>query len=610
MSRILAALFVAYLGATAVHIGFVMAHEPFSFDAWNVAADTGAQPITARRFLDYVQHQYVHSNPRLGQALTYLAYKVAWFAEIATPVAYLALSLAITVLGLGRWPERRRDLALWAIAIGLGWIVFPQIGRNLFSRAYGANYVYGAAIQLWFLAHLRLAAVRSVEATPVQWIASGAFGVIAGTCNEHTGPALIAFLAGQAWWLRRAGKPHRRAAAGAIGALLGFAAILFAPGQAERYGGLAQRASLADRLIERGVAGNLDLLRDYLVDAAPLLALIAVVATVALAGTGPADPGRRAARDRAVRVIGLALGAGVVITATLGASPKLGSRFYLAPLAVLLAGFVALLDAVVAQPRWLAPFVALAVAASAYAGLRTIPLFDRIAEQSAARLDALEASAPGSAFVADAWDQVGESWWFIGDDLRTAEKREMVARYFGLARVSLRGYDPRAPLGTLGARVLPRYWVGAAVADDAAFERRATEGVDLAEIHRATRASIERLRGRLAPTRLERFELAVEFDGQRPALPRRSLVISRWTAGGFEGYAAKLTRNRDGGLKLELPADLVGKPFEIYLTRVGGEVTRLGTADRRVLRDAPRRSGVVWGLACDVATCLVIAASR
>jgi hypothetical protein len=595
--------------ATAVHIGFVMAHEPFSFDAWNVATDTDAKPITAHRFFAYMKYEYAHANPRIGQALTYLAYKVAWFAEIATPLAYLALSLAITVLGLGRWPKRRRELAMWAIAIGFGWFVFPQIGRNMFCRAYGANYVYGAAIQLGFLASFRLGMVRPGNPTALQCIELAMFGVVAGTCNEHTGPALIAFLAGQAWWRRRAGKPHQLATAGAIGVLLGFAAIFFAPGQAERYDGLAQRRSLPGQLLERGITGNLDILRDYLVYAAPLLALIVIGLIIELADTAPAAPERRAARDRALRVIALALGAGVVIAATLGASPKLGSRFYIAPLAVLLAGYIALLDAVAAAPCRLAPVIALAVAASTYAACRTIPLFDKVSQQSAARMSALEASTPGSAFVSDAWDQVGESWWFIGDDFRSVEKREMVARYFGLARVSLRGYDPKAPLGALGARVVPRYWAGPTAIQDAAFDLRALKGVAITDMHRMTRESIERLRGRIAPVALERFELAVEFDGQRPPLPRRSLVISRWTAGGFEGYAAKLAWRGGGEIGLELPADLIGKPFDIYLARVGDGVRKLGTTDNKLLRYALGRGGVVWAFACDATTCLVIAAS-
>ncbi|MDB4963627.1 MAG: hypothetical protein JWP01_3626 [Myxococcales bacterium] len=63
-------------------------------------------------------------------------------------------------------------------------------------------------------------------------------------------------------------------------------------------------------------------------------------------------------------------------------------------------------------------------------------------------MSALAASKPGSVFVADAFEQKGGSWWFIGDDFRSVTKREMVARYFGLGRVSLRANNPR-PMGGL-----------------------------------------------------------------------------------------------------------------------------------------------------------------
>ena len=148
-SRVLRVLFALYVIATAIHIGFVVAHEPFAFDAWNMAVDTHARPITPERFFDYWIFEYTHSNPRFGQALTYLAYKVDYFAVIATPLAFIAISLAVTVLGLARWPFRHgRDLALWAIAIGFAWFAYPQIGKTLFCRAYCANYVYGATLQL------------------------------------------------------------------------------------------------------------------------------------------------------------------------------------------------------------------------------------------------------------------------------------------------------------------------------------------------------------------------------------------------------------------------------------------------------------------------------
>lgn len=436
--RSLGALFGAYVAATAAHIGFVVAHEPFSFDAWNVAVDTGAKPITIGRFFEYWRYEYAHSNPRLGQPLTYLAYKVAGFAEVATPLAYLALTLAIVVLGLGRVPRRGRELAIWAIVIGFSWFALPQIGRNLFCRAYAANYIYTAAIQLWFLVPLRLAAVRGETATREQCIAYAMAGALAGLCNEHTGPALIAFLVGYAWWLRRAGKAPGLPIAGAIGVVIGFCALLFAPGQAERYGGLAQHHGLVEQVLDRGVSGGLEILRDYLVYAAPLLGVLVFVVIHALATTR----GRNQEAERGARaLILLALAAGVIVAVTLCASPKLGSRFYIAPLALLLAGFVALIDATVSSSRWLAALVAFAVIVSAYAAVRTVPLFRTVSAQADARLAALEASTPGSVFVAEPWAQVRESWWFIGDDFRDAKKRALVARYFGLAKVSLRGSE-------------------------------------------------------------------------------------------------------------------------------------------------------------------------
>src|SRR5687767_10951295 len=101
---VLRVLFVAYVLATAVHIGLVVAHEPFAFDAWNIAQDTRAEPFSFSRFLDYGTGQYLSSNPRVGQWFAYLAYKLEYFAVVATPLAYLALALAVTILGLGRWP--------------------------------------------------------------------------------------------------------------------------------------------------------------------------------------------------------------------------------------------------------------------------------------------------------------------------------------------------------------------------------------------------------------------------------------------------------------------------------------------------------------------------
>ncbi len=602
LSRLAVVALVTFVVATGLHIAYVTALEPFSFDAWNVADDTDAKPFSLRGLLDYWQHQYGHSNPRIGQVFTYLAYKLEWFAVIATPLAYLGLTLAITVLGLGRWPSRARDLALWAIAIGCGWFAFPEIGRNMFCRAYGANYVYGAAIQLWFVTWLRVGFVKAAPST-LQCVEYALFGVIAGMCNEHTGPALVALLGGYAWWSRRRGRPVRHVIAGGTGALIGFAAIFFAPGQGERYDGLAQRASLFDRVVDRGADGNLELFRDYLLYAAPVLALV-VVALVCI----PRDRSPGAA----LWVVALGLAAGVVVTATLFASPKLGSRFYLAPIAVLLAGFVAVLDLAATSWRRLVPVLALAALASIYAAHRTVPLFRTVARQGEARMAALVASTPGTVFVADPWTQVGESWWFIGDDFRSASKLDLVARYFGLSRVVMRAYDPGAPLGTLGARVVPRVWIDGRVDEGRAkaFDATAYAGTDVEDMHRATASAIERLRARVAPRAVERVELVVEVAGAPPPLPRRTVLLSRWTPERADAHTATLRRGRDGRITVELPPELVQSTLAIHVARVGRDVRNLPRAGGRPLRFAPWRGGASWVLACDATTCFVIATSR
>jgi uncharacterized protein DUF6056 len=563
--RLWLALFAAYAVATLVHVGFVVAHEPFSFDAWNVAWDTDAEPFSLGRLVRYWGHEYTHSNPRIGQPVAYCAYKLSGFAEVATPLAYLALSLAVTVLAIGRWPWRKAaDLALWAGALGGCWLL-PELGRNMFSRAYATNYVYTAALQLWFVATLRLVKQDCSTRTAILY---GALGLVAGMCNEHTGPALVALVGGYGWWLRRQEQPARLAWAGVVGFALGFLVIFFAPGQGERYDALATKTSLATRLLQRGVITNLGIVGDYLRYAAPLLAVI-VIALLAHAD--------EANRRRALRGIGIALAFGAVVAATLFVSPRLGSRFFIVPCALLLAGALAMIDTIPQR----VPLLVLAVAASIYAAARTVPLYARAARESTARLALLEGAPPGATVWADAFPQVEESWWFIGDDFRTAHQRTAVARYLGLQRIGFRGWDPDAPLGASGVQILS--------ADP--LDLAGIKPMDLAAIEAAIRDQVSA------------GEVTVVADGV--VLPRGKLLLARWRDGRFEAYAGAIGRP---GVSIErevtLPPELAGK--ELYVVQIGSE-TRPLPASRRY---TPWRTGVYWVLACDASECWLVAAGR
>jgi hypothetical protein len=605
---VLRVLFVIYVVATAVHIGFVVAHEPFAFDAWNVAQDTHAQPFTIGRMFDYGLFEYMHSNPRLGQWFTYCAYKLELFAAIATPVVYLGLALATFVLGTGRWPswKRGRDLALVAIAIGFGWMAIPRIGMIMFCRAYSANWLYGAAIQMWFLVPLRLSK-KGTASWPVCALYF-VFGFVAGMCNEHTGPALCLFTLGYvAWWHRRLEDRPNLLWAGALGMVVGFAALFFAPGQHQRYDGLAEKASFFGRLIQRVTSANLDILVGLVNAAAPLLAAFAIAVTIGkIQGL---DDDTRPLRRKAYILLALALGATTLITLTVYVSPKLGPRFYLHAMALLLAAFIGVADVTLTTPKRLAGFVVFAVIASGYAAGKTIPLYARLDDQSDARLAALAAAKPGSVFTADSFEQVDDSWWFLGDDFRDIHKREMIASYFDLKGVIFRSVDLEAPLGVSDVRLVPRYELTpmSCLDEHGGLELGTYKAFDVKSIHKAMVAAIDVLRERIGSAGvLSKLDLTVQWTGVTPKLPRDTLLVGRWEPTRFEGWAATIQRNgRSTTRTVVLPKDMPAG-FEYYAYSVGGEARKLGPE----LEYTPWARGAYWVLACRPAECFVIAAAR
>ena len=387
------------------------------------------------------------------------------------------------------------------------------------------------------------------------------FGAIAGAANEHTGPTLCAFCLGYAIWLHRRGQGRPIAWAGAIGAIAGFAAIFFAPGQGERYDGAVQKVGLVERLLQRGLVVNFDILRELVFAAAPLLVLIAVA--LILEDDPAGGDGRR---KHALRFVGGgALIAGAAITVTLFVSPKLGPRFYLASMILLLAAFIGILDATLSARR-LAPFVVLAVLASSYAAYRTIPLYTRVSEQSDDRLAALDATPPGAVFTADSYVQVADSWWFLGDDFRDARKREMVATYFDLDGVIFRAVDLDAPLGITDVRLVPRYDLDppSCLDEHGGLELGTFKGVDVGSIHKAMRAAIDELRARLpAGATLKRLDLAVAFAGKAPPLPRPNVIVGRWRPDGFDGWVAQIVRKTSARTRTVVPPKDLPSGFEL-----------------------------------------------
>ena len=611
-ARVLRILFYVYVIATCLHIARVVSCEPFAFDAWNVAVDTDAKPPSVDRFFTFWYEQYTSSNPRIGQPLAYLAYKLTGFAEIGTPLAYLSIVLAGFVLALGRWPSRKsgRDLATLAIGIGFLWFAAPNFPAYMFCRAYATNYVWAAAIQLWFLAALRLHDVRA-PASPAKLAAFAILGVAAGMCNEHTGPTLLVLVIAYIAWTWRTYRVHSWFSyAGAFGAVVGYALVFFAPGQNQRYGGLGEKLSLVHQVMVRGFSGNLDILQGLLFAAAPQLVLLMFVVGIGILSERRQDEELaevRRLQRRAFATIAIALAAGALITVTVFASPKLGPRFYMHAMVALLAGGMAAIRAFLHSPRSYAPFVIVAVLASSYAAARTVPAFARYKQEADQRLADLAATPRGGVYTATAWNQVSETWWFLGDDFRDQKKRELAAKYFGLDRVLFRGSDVWATLGISDVKLVMRYeFEPAACLDELEhFDLKPYFGRDIGALHHAFLDTIAEIQG-ATTAKLRTIDLVATFLSSPPPLPRAKTYVARWRDGVLEGYTATLGRQGRSTERTITITNRLSADWDIYLVAVGDPPRLLGKSSERRFSYRPWRIGPYWTLACRGDACFVL----
>jgi hypothetical protein len=595
------AAFVALVAAVAVHLVIVVLAEPFAFDAWNIEADTRGEPFSLDAWARYVWSQYTGGNPRLGQAFAYLGYKVEWTTAVLTPIAWLAFVTGIVSLGLARRPSLRStsDLALLTFALGVAWLVLPFPGTIVFTRAYAANYLYSAAFQIWFL-HVvrRYDAPWVVAARPWQCVVFALAGVLAGAANQHTGPMLFIVTAGVAWHLWRRRQERRwLLIAGAIGLAIGYAVLFFAPGNSVHYDNLAGEASLSQRVVSRGIGYNAYILREYLVAAAPVL----VATLLALLAARP-DRELGAAR----RGVLIALGCGVIIVVTLFASPKLGPRFFFFPLALLLAAFVHLVDAIRPGRRALIGLAALGVFASGYIAFSSITLYRRLHRQSEVRLAELRAAKPGESVVVTPWEIVDMHWLFWGDDFKDPRKRRLVQDYFKTGPIEWFGPARTAPLGVAGIG----FWIELEPpgVDQATFQPASWE-VDIPLLTRQLEHAVARARTRTAG--LTAAELRVRLPRTPAGLPDRPLVVARWTPhDGIEAFPPAVRHaSADGTTRAAM--------IPVPLLRAEWFVWPVGLAARPAVRSvdaeltfelAPGRTH--WLIACLPERCVVTAVVR
>jgi hypothetical protein len=212
-------------------------------------------------------------------------------------------------------------------------------------------------------------------------------------------------------------------------------------------------------------------------------------------------------------------------------------------------------------------------------------------------------------FVARAFEQVDDSWWFLGDDFRDTRKRDMVAQYFALEGVVFRGYDPVAPLGVIGARFVPHATLasGACIDEVGGLSIGSPKGFDLQALRHEIEIGVALLNARRADVR--ELDVTVEID---PAPPGPRLVVGKWTpATGVVSHIGRIERQgRSRKRVVRVPKELAVPDVEINAYEVGGELRHVGRGDGKALTYTPWATGIYWILACRADECFVIAATR
>lgn len=380
-------------------------------------------PLTWSRFAWLAEASYLHGNPRWGQlVLTTLFHERAVLAVLSALMIVAVLVLSMTLVR-ARWPRPSEPADTWLLVQVLATAIMttPQFGAVWFYRPNCTNYIYPLAVQLAWLVPYRFLAARAAPTSRWLGVAMVPLGLLAGAGNEHTGVGLaIAAVACTciAWWRHRVLPAWT--VIGLVALAAGYIALLAAPGQMVRYGGIAAEQGMLDRVFARGLLGTLGVFAMLLAWTSPMIAVIAAIA------------GR--IRVSAGAVSGF-VAVAVVMVATALAAPRVPSRMLAAPatmVAIALGVFMVELATQRSRQRRLR---IASVVISAVALASTLVIFVVTGAEGRARLRTLETAPRGSVVCAPPYTFALPTPFSWGDDFRSPHLVERVARSYGLAGI-------------------------------------------------------------------------------------------------------------------------------------------------------------------------------
>ena len=208
---------------------------------------------------DVFASQYNHYFLWGGRAVVHALGQI--FLLLGKPVFNVVNSLGFVLLSLLIYLHincfQKTRVSLFVGINLLLWFFAPAFGESTLWVIGSANYLWGMLLVLAFLLPFRLYAVRqnvmqNHMVFHVIWMFLA--GVLAGWTNENTGAGLLAILVLMMayFWINKLRIP-KWSVSGLLGALVGYAAMILAPGNYVRATYFENKDSLLTTLINRAV---------------------------------------------------------------------------------------------------------------------------------------------------------------------------------------------------------------------------------------------------------------------------------------------------------------------------------------------------------------------
>lgn len=417
---------------------FICSYSSTLLDDWYQVIYWQRHPFTLGSIWHNAAYNYLHYNPRLGENFLLLVNGPRWIYLALTPTVEMILLFTMFAIAFARWPRATlRDAQRIFVILVVLWMVAPVPGIMWFYRPFNTNYVYGFLLTLLVFVPYVFELARP-NPSPPRWLAPLLFlcALAAGLSNEHTGPTAILALAILVYILWRRGERRLRAwmIAGLAGFVVGYPLLYFAPGQSERYSGIANRMGPLDFLFARGVSGTLEVIRSFIWEDQLAIYIVAGALLLARKQRPDSEPPPPPSTPQLVTIAFL-LAAAFLIVITLFVSPTWGERLFFASAALFAIALVILLDGLM-ELRAVRRFVlSMCAVVWTYHSIRVLMIYPKEYAENQERIAAMAAAPPGGTAYIKPYTY-GRTPWMNADDFAYASLREEVAHEaFGLDAV-------------------------------------------------------------------------------------------------------------------------------------------------------------------------------